>query len=172
MFCSGCGHAIEAGQTFCNQCGRPIAPPVPPVPQMPGLQFQVENYAGKVKSLSIVWFIYAAFAFFTGIAGLTFAQAFFSHHFGNWENGPWSGGTGPEWFAPMFMGFAWSVLLVRSALAAIAAWGLYERAQWGRIVAIVAAFLSLLKFPFGTAIGIWTLVVLLGYRNATLYEEL
>jgi hypothetical protein len=29
-----------------------------------------------------------------------------------------------------------------------------------------AAFLSLLKFPFGTAIGIWTLVVLLGYRNA------
>jgi hypothetical protein len=139
---------------------------------MPGLQFQVENYAGKVKSLSIVWFIYAGFSFLTGIAGLTFAHAFFSHQFGNWGYGPWSGGPGPEWFAPMFMGFAWSVLLVRSALAAIAAWGLYERAPWGRIVAIVAAFLSLLKFPFGTAIGIWTLVVLLGYRNATLYEEL
>ncbi len=43
-------------------------------------------------------------------------------------------------------------------------------AHWGRIVAIVAAFLSLLKFPFGTAIGIWTLVVLLGYSNARLYE--
>jgi hypothetical protein len=139
---------------------------------MPGLQFQVENYAGKVRSLSIVWFIYAAFAFFTGIAGLTFAHAFFSHNFGNWGNGPWSGGPGPEWFAPMFMGFAWSVLLVRAALAVIAAWGLYERTQWGRVVAIVAAFLSLLKFPFGTAIGIWTLVVLLGYRNATLYEQL
>ena len=169
MFCSGCGHALEAGQTFCNQCGRPIAPPVA---AMPGLQFQIDNYAAKVRSLSIVWFIYAGFAFLTGIAGLTFAHAFFSHHFGNWGNGPWPGGTGPEWFAPMIMGFAWSVLLVRSALAAIAAWGLYERAQWGRIVAIVAAFLSLLKFPFGTAIGIWTLVVLLGYRNATLYEEL
>jgi hypothetical protein len=39
-------------------------------------------------------------------------------------------------------------------------------------VAIVAAFLSLLKFPLGTAMGIWTLVVLLGYRNATLYEQL
>jgi hypothetical protein len=139
---------------------------------MPGLQFQVENYAAKVRSLSIVWFIYAAFAFLTGVAGLTFAHAFFSHHFGNWGYGPWSGGSGPEWFAPMIMGFGWSVLLVRSALAVIAAWGLYERAQWGRIVAIVAAFLSLLKFPFGTALGIWTLVVLLGYRNASLYEEL
>jgi hypothetical protein len=47
-----------------------------------------------------------------------------------------------------------------------------ERSQWGRIVAIVAAFLSILKFPIGTALGIWTLVVLLGYRNTTLYDQL
>jgi hypothetical protein len=47
-----------------------------------------------------------------------------------------------------------------------------ERAPWGRIVAIVAAILSLLRFPCGTALGIWTLVVLLGNRNATLYEQL
>jgi hypothetical protein len=40
------------------------------------------------------------------------------------------------------------------------------------VVAIVAAVLSLLKFPFGTALGIWTLVVLLGYQNTTLYEQL
>jgi hypothetical protein len=39
-------------------------------------------------------------------------------------------------------------------------------------VAIVAAFLSVLKFPFGTAMGIWTLVMLLGYRNTTLYGQL
>jgi hypothetical protein len=57
-------------------------------------------------------------------------------------------------------------------LALAAGWGLMERAPWGRIVAIVAAFLSLLRFPFGTALGIWTLVVLLGYRNSTLYEQL
>ena len=54
----------------------------------------------------------------------------------------------------------------------IVAWGLHERTQWGRIFAIVIAFLSLLKFPFGTALGIWTLVLLLGYRNATLYRQL
>jgi hypothetical protein len=30
----------------------------------------------------------------------------------------------------------------------------------------------MLKIPFGTAIGIWTLVLLLGYRNTTLYEQL
>jgi hypothetical protein len=47
-----------------------------------------------------------------------------------------------------------------------------ERTQWGRIVASVAAFLIILKIPFGTALGIWTLVVLLGYRNTTLYDQL
>lgn len=39
-------------------------------------------------------------------------------------------------------------------------------------MAIIVAFLSLLKFPLGTALGIWTLVVLMGYRNATLYDQL
>jgi len=169
MFCSGCGQALAAGQPFCPQCGRPATAPVPPIP---GLEFQVESYAGKVKSLSIVWFIYAGFSFLTGIAGLTFAHAFFSNHFGNWGNVPWSGGPGNEWFGPMIMSFVWSALVVRTILALVAAWGLVERTQWGRIVAIVAAFLSLLKFPFGTAIGIWTLVVLLGFRNATLYEQI
>jgi uncharacterized membrane protein (DUF2068 family) len=64
------------------------------------------------------------------------------------------------------------VIVVRSGLALVAGWGLMERSQWGRIVAIVAAFLSILKFPIGTALGIWTLVVLLGYRNTTLYDQL
>jgi hypothetical protein len=62
--------------------------------------------------------------------------------------------------------------VVRSVLAAVAAWGLWERSGWGRIVAIVAAFASILKFPFGAALGIWTLVVLLGYRNRSLYHQL
>ena len=46
------------------------------------------------------------------------------------------------------------------------------RARWGRILGIVVAVLSLIKFPFGTALGIWTLVVLLGFQNSTLYEQL
>ena len=47
-----------------------------------------------------------------------------------------------------------------------------ERSRWGRVLASVAAIFCMLKIPFGTAIGIWTLVLLLGYRNTTLYEQL
>ena len=170
MFCSGCGHALVQGQPVCPQCGRPIAPVVPAVP---GFQFQLENYAGKVRALSLVWFVYAALSLLVGLAGLSFAHAFFANHFGHWGRGPWPDGPiPPDWIGPAILHFVWVATVVRSGLALVAAWGLYERAQWGRIVAIVAAILSLIRFPFGLALGIWTLVVLLGYQNSTLYEQL
>jgi hypothetical protein len=139
---------------------------------MPGMGFELDIYAGKIKTLSVVWFIYAGLSLLLGIAGLTFAKAFLMGNFSPWSRG-WDGNGGPPmWFAPAFLHFVWVMLVMRSALALVAAWGLMERAPWGRIVAIVAAVLSLLKFPFGTALGIWTLVVLLGFRNARLYEQL
>ena len=179
MFCSGCGQALAAGQPVCAQCGRPAAPVVPPIP---GMQYELDNYAAKVKALSVVWFIYAGYSVLMGVAALTFAHTFFNH-FGPFANGPWAhgpwnngfgnDGSGPNiWLGKAIFHLVWVALLVRCALALVTAWGLHERTQWGRILAIVAAILSLIKFPFGTALGIWTLVVLLGYRNSTLYEQL
>ncbi len=170
MFCSGCGQNLAPGQAFCSQCGRPAGVPVPPVP---GLQFQVERYAGKVKLLSIFWFIYAGLSLVIGFAGVTIMRAFFSGHFAPWMHGPWMHGPMP----PAFLGSAlipliWMFLLLRVGLALAAAWGLLEHTHWGRILAIVVAILSVLKFPFGTALAIWTFIVLLGYRNARLYEQL
>ncbi len=165
MFCSGCGNALAPGQAFCAQCGRPSAAVIPPIP---GLQFQLQAYSGKIRVLAIFWFVYAGLALLTGFAGLAFFHAFLSGEFGQWMHGP------PP---PLFMGhfllqFVWVILVARVALAVCAGWGLMQHAQWGRMVAIVAAIFSILKFPLGTAMGIWTLVVLLGYRNGTLYEQL
>jgi hypothetical protein len=170
MYCSGCGQALLAGQPACPRCGRPNTAQIPPIP---GLQFQLQSYAGKVRALSIVWFIYAGLSLALGIVGLAFANAFMSGRFGSWGHGNWNDGPfRPEWFGPAMVHFVWILVVLRSGLALVAAWGLMERAQWGRVVAIIAAILSLLKFPFGTALGIWTLVMLLGYRNSTLYEQL
>lgn len=167
MFCSGCGQPLAPGQVVCPRCGRPIAPPVP------NLNFQVQNYDGKIKALSIVWLVYGCLSLVLGAVGLAFANAFLMGHFGPWPHGPWGQDSmGPEWFMPLILRFAWVIILLRSALALAAGWGLMQRTEWGRIVAIVAAFLSLVRIPIGTALGIWTLVTLLGYRNATLYDQL
>jgi hypothetical protein len=161
---------MDPGQAFCPKCGRPLVPPVPPVP---GLQFQLEGYAGKIRLLSIFWFIYGGVSLVLGLAGLTFAKAFFSGGMAPWMHGPWMNGPMPPmWLGPAILHLIWVMLLLRAALAFAAGWGLMEHTQWGRLVAIVAAVLSLIKIPFGTAMGVWTLVMLLGYRNSTLYDQL
>ena len=175
MYCSGCGLALAPGQAVCPKCGRPAAMPVPPVPgpPMPGMEYLLHNYAGKVKMLGIFWLIYAGFSLLRGIIVVTFADALLSGRFGPWMHGPWPGNTlAPEFFGPWILHFALVFLLLRSVLALAAGWGLLEHAPWGRIVAIVAAIVNMIKLPFGTAIGIWTLVVLLGYRNSRLYDQL
>ena len=164
MFCSGCGSALTPGQTVCAKCGRPTVPPVPPYP---GVQLELDSYAGKVRALSIVWFIYGGLSVVMGWFGLAFANAFFSGRFHNFMNGPI-----PPFFGPQFLHLIWVMVAARAGLALLAGWGLMQRTEWGRIVAIVAAFLSILKIPFGTALAIWTLVTLLGYRNTALYQQL
>jgi hypothetical protein len=177
MYCSGCGQPVTPGQLVCPQCGRPIAAqPIPPVPPVPDLGFQLATYANRIKALSTVWFIYGALVLVTGMIGLAFANSFLNGGFGPWSHAPWAHGPFPFPFGPGFgpaiIRFAWVMVILRAVLAFAAGWGLMEREQWGRIVAIVAAFLSILKIPFGTALGIWTLVTLLGYRNSTLYDQL
>jgi hypothetical protein len=167
MFCSGCGQALTPGQGFCPQCGRPVAPPAPPVP---GYQFELEGYAGKLRVLAILWFVYAGLSLLMGFAGLAFLRAFFMGDFGPWMH--MHGPPPPVWVFPALIHVAWIFISLRAVLAVIAGWGLLEHTHWGRIVAIVAAFLCLIRFPLGTALGIWTLVMLLGYRNSTLYQQL
>lgn len=171
MFCSGCGQALEPGQQVCPQCRRPMAPPSPPVPN---LAFEVANYSNRIRALSTVWFIYGGLVLVTGVIGLSFANAFLFHGFGPWSHAPWMRDNFPfgSGFGPAIFHFVWIMLSVRAGLAFVAGWGLMEHAPWGRVVAIVAAFLSILKIPFGTAIAIWTLVMLLGYRNSSLYDQL
>jgi ABC-type polysaccharide/polyol phosphate export permease len=52
-------------------------------------------------------------------------------------------------------------LIVVSIPGIIAGIGLLKYRPWARILAIVVGVLHILSFPFGTALGVYTLVVLL-----------
>src|ERR1700739_1930774 len=171
MFCSGCGQALAQGQAVCPQCGRPVA--AAPPPAVPNLAFEVANYANRVRALSTVWFIWGGLSLALGVVGLAFANSFLNGG-GFWMHGPRAHSNFPlgRGFGSAIIHFAWIMVILRSGLAFAAGWGLMERAPWGRVVAIVAAFLSLLKIPFGPALAIWALVTLLGYANTTLYDQL
>lgn len=48
-----------------------------------------------------------------------------------------------------------------AALQLILGWGLLTRKQWARILGIILGVISLIRFPLGTLLGIYTLWVLL-----------
>jgi hypothetical protein len=56
--------------------------------------------------------------------------------------------------AVLFMG----VIALPSILAGV---GLLQRREWGRLLALVVGFLSLIDFPIGTALGVYTIWALM-----------
>ncbi|HEX4320478.1 MAG TPA: hypothetical protein VHZ52_06220 [Acidobacteriaceae bacterium] len=153
----------------------PMAPPPGPYGAgYPGM-FSLALVERRVNALAVGWFIYAGLVAVTGFFGLVFAHAWMSGH--GW-NGPGFGhGFGHNYFyGPgmpfFFLRFARFALFLRVALAVAAGVGLMQKATWGRWVAIVAGCLSLFHPPLGTALGIWSLVVLLNRPNAAGYEAM
>jgi hypothetical protein len=108
----------------------------------------------NMQPLGIIWIMYGVYRMVAGLVG-----AFVLH--GLTRGGMFS--EAPA-FLPQLMGSLVPVIATISiimGLGAIAAgYGILSRSSWGRIVAIVFGVLALLKIPFGTALGIYTLWVL------------
>jgi hypothetical protein len=128
----------------------------------------------NLQTLGVLWCVLGVYRVVSGLIGMIFLRALTTHNFGDdaWMfGGRWHGP-----FSPMWVGGLWPVVAVATvftaALALIAGFGLLNRRPWGRVVAIVAAILALLKFPFGTALGIYTLWVLAPGASGLEYDAI
>jgi len=66
-------------------------------------------------------------------------------------------------------GFVFVLTLILCLPSILAGWGLLKRKPWARIVAIILGVLSLPGIPLGTAIGIYTLWVMLNKDTMPLF---
>jgi hypothetical protein len=161
MYCSGCGQPIAPNQSVCTNCGKPVVQPMP-VGYL--LYSRVQRH---VLTLAILWLAYsllAVLAFLVAIPFLGFIFGHGGHGFG-----------GPPGF-PFPMAFHWMLPMItiavylRAALGALVGIGLLRRERWARLLAIVVSILTLIKFPIGTALSIYTLWVLVPARSAMEYD--
>ncbi|MEO6806974.1 MAG: hypothetical protein ABI286_03260 [Edaphobacter sp.] len=148
-----------------------MARPPYPLPPMPIYLPRVQR---NLQALGILWCILGVYRVVTGLIGVFFLQAMSTHNFGNdgWIFGShWHGPFGPMW-----VGGLWPIVAIATvftaALALVAGYGLLNRRPWGRIVAIIAAILMLIKIPFGTALGIYTLWVLAPGASGLEYDSI
>jgi hypothetical protein len=73
---------------------------------------------------------------------------------------------------PMLLTGIGILVAMIAVLSLAVGWGLYQRAPWARMLALVMAFISLLSIPLGTALGIYTLVVLLPAESDAEWKQI
>jgi hypothetical protein len=78
----------------------------------------------------------------------------------------------PERFLGGIMTLIASFYLFKAILAFVAGWGLLEVQPWARMFTLVLGFLALLLPPVGTALGVYTLWVLLPEQSEREYRAL
>jgi len=162
MFCDGCGTAVQPGQAFCSKCGKQI---VGAIAAMPPLRGRVQSHT---HLLAILWFAYSALHALAGLLVFIVGTALFPHLRAMNKVPP----DVPIGFLSALLSTIGIFILAKAACGFVAGWGLMKYDSWARILALVLAFLSLFNVPFGTAIGVYTLWVLLPAQSQQEYEAL
>jgi len=159
MFCDRCGAAVEANHRFCGRCGREFAGATPiGYPRQSRVQ-------AHVRLLGILWLALSALNAVGAVVLYVLANTLFVHLP---EMGAPRGTT--EWLHP-FLSVIAILIAIKAGAGFAAGWGLLQREPWARIVTIIIAFLSLFNVPFGTALGIYSLWVLLPAGSDDEYRQ-
>jgi len=159
MFCDRCGTELQAGQRFCASCGKAIGVSVVPQPS----DGRVSRH---IQILAVLWLASSALNLIGGVVMFVLGGTLFGRIRGLEMPFAVSG-----FLHGLF--FALGILVLLKALAGFAAgWGLLERQPWARTLTLVLGFVSLLNVPLGTALGIYTIWVLLAPQADEEYRRL
>ena len=146
MFCDACGATLQPGQGFCTRCGKQVIGQVTP---------GSGRVARHTHLLGILWIAYSVLSLLAGVAALVVAHMVFGPFgIGGMRNPP------PLFVRPLMQAVG-VFMLCKAGLGIGVGWGLMQREQWARTLAIILGIVSLFNVPFGTALGIYTLWVLL-----------
>ena len=171
MVCHSCGSPVEGA--FCSKCGAPVPAPPPPIYGAPQPVLVAPRVQQHVQTLGILWCVYGAYRAITGIIAALILMGISTPGFISGFGVPRGLPLMP--FAPWMGGLATLIVVLTSIGAVLdlaTGISLLMRKSWGRILAIVIAILSLIRIPFGTALGIYTLWVLAPSTSGAEYDAI
>ncbi len=155
MFCNYCGSALPAGAAVCPNCK---AQAVVVTQRKPKVQSQL-------TLLTALWFAMGAMRLLAALV-IFGIGSFMLPLIARQEREP------IPLPVPMLLTGVGILVAAVAVLSLAVGWGLYQRASWARMLALVMAFFSLLSIPLGTALGIYTLVVLLPAESEAEWREM
>lgn len=165
MYCDRCGTSLAPSSQFCYSCGKRVIPSaIPPnATTYAGSEDRVRRHIHRLATLWVVnGVLRLLLVLWLTVGGRMSLPPFF--------------GYGRFGLISFFDAFSWwpllAVLGVFGVLHFVLAWGLYERRPWARFLGLVLGFLALIRFPFGTALGIYTIWVLLPEESRQEYNAM
>jgi zinc-ribbon domain len=166
MFCNKCGSALQPDDKICAKCGTPVAggvitPAPTPIPSIVPAQSRLARH---LRTLGVLWIVVGALWLVPSMALFILGR---NPHFMMPSGTFW----GPV-FGPSFMFGLGLIFLIVAAAGICVGWGLIEYQPWARMVAIVLGVLALVRPPFGTVLGIYTLWVLLARGADVEFERM
>ena len=163
MYCDHCGSSLSSTSRFCSSCGKPVTPSAYIGTTVAPPEDRVHRH---VHRLAILWVV-------NGVLRLMLVLGFFGA--GRYFTLP-NFGRPRIWALPFWHSQVWGSILLVLALFGVAhlvlAWGLFERQPWARYLGIILGILALVRFPLGTALGIYTLWVLAPEASGREYQQL
>jgi len=160
MFCDRCGSPIQADQRFCSSCGRDFSGVAATYRMGPN---RVQEH---LRFIAILWIALSVINALGGAVLLILANTLFPH-LHELPNVPSDVPTG--FLSSLFCTLG-ILVLIKAAAGFLAGWGLLQRERWARTLTLVLSFLALLNIPLGTALGVYSLWVLLPERSEREYQ--
>jgi hypothetical protein len=156
MFCNRCGTQLQPSFNLCPKCGAPVGAPA----AIPAPSGRLERH---LRTLGILWIIIGVLWIIPSLVLMGISHAphmmmgddMFTHA-----------------FVPPVMFSLGIVFFIIAAGGVLVGWGLMNHERWARMTAIVLGILALFHPPFGTALGIYTLWVLLPADAAAEYDRM
>ncbi|HTW59490.1 MAG TPA: zinc ribbon domain-containing protein [Terriglobales bacterium] len=155
MFCNRCGTELDPALPNCPQCGRRLGDPVTAIAR--------SRLQGHLHTLGVLWIVLGSLFLIPAAILLLFGGGM---HLVLYRHEPLAE------FIPLILYLIGSTLLILAAGGICVGLGLIQRRPWARIWAIVLGVLALFHPPFGTALGVYTLWVLLADENGHEYLDL
>jgi hypothetical protein len=173
MYCAGCGQPLTTGQQVCGKCGKPFAA-TPAAAPFASRYAAIGGYRVRrhLQPLGYVWIGYACWSLLQVLVTATLLTGM-SGLFGNrWLDPGMMWSHFPFYNAPWLVTVITVVTVARAILSGATGVALLSKAPWGRTLAIIAAFLTILKPLTGTAVAIYTLWVLMPAQSRSEYEAI
>jgi len=163
MFCENCGTQVGEGYRFCPSCGKAFTVSVIRRPGQPRSRVQ-----DHVQLVACLWIAVGVLQLLISVGILTVSRVIV----GNILRPDMGIPSNVFPLLHTIFGFVSMFVAVKGAVEIVAGWGLLDRAAWARPLAIVMSFLALINIPVGTALGVYSLWVLLPEDSAREYDRL